>query len=255
MRVLITGASSGLGCAIAQEVAKYAESIFLVGRDTTRLEQTKTEIQQNCGFVSCMTVDICQEEGFLALNKVLVDQKIDTLILSAGEGVYGNFFDIPFERYEALIELNIKSNLRLIHAFEKIAFAKKLVFISSHAAYSRLPRFLVYGVTKTFISEVLRGLRAQTKFKMTIAYPGAMDTNFQKTSGVPLIINKPLPPRLIAKKIIHVLISSNKDFDEVYFSLSDRLFYLFGKIMPYNFFDKFSSLLIRFLSNRLGKRK
>ena len=102
MKVLITGASSGIGKDMAKIFARKADELVLVARDTAKLEQVKEELEKDTK-IEIISKDLSIEENCKEIhNKV---QNVDILINNAGFGDCGNFTKTSLEKDIQMIKI------------------------------------------------------------------------------------------------------------------------------------------------------
>ena len=104
MRVLITGASSGIGYSMAKYFSSLGYDLILVARDKKKLDKIKRELDSKVEFVSLdlRNIDNCYE----LYNKF---KDIDILVNNAGFGLFGEFIDTDLDKEIDMIDLNIKA--------------------------------------------------------------------------------------------------------------------------------------------------
>ncbi|MCA8991751.1 MAG: SDR family oxidoreductase, partial [Planctomycetaceae bacterium] len=164
--VLITGASSGIGREMAKLFAQDGSKLILAGRATDKMEELAEELRTKHHVeVTVMTVDLSTPPG----AKDLVDQldtqnfQIDVLINNAGFGQLGRFEDIPLQRHQDMLQLNIASltelTYRLIPGMQKRKRGS-ILNIASTAAFQPGPNAAVYYASKAFVLSFSEGLYA-----------------------------------------------------------------------------------------------
>ena len=116
---LITGASSGIGLAIAEALARRGRNLILLARQRDALESIACELTQRFGvevlFSSCDLSEPLQVSGLLQ-ELELADQQIDLLVNNAGIGSAGAFIRQDWSREQQLLEVNVLALARLCHA-------------------------------------------------------------------------------------------------------------------------------------------
>jgi short-subunit dehydrogenase len=186
--VLITGASSGIGYALAVEFAQKNYHVVGVGRDQQRLKELESELKKKNTNIQVRTLSLDLSLP-LAVNDLLayLDQQqiqVDILVNNAGSGLHGEFVDTDINVEFTMVDLHIKSYLALSKVILKQMLQRKqgkIVNISSIYAAIPVPRQSVYAATKSFMelhSLALRGELKQTPIEVYLVYPGSVSTGF-----------------------------------------------------------------------------
>ena len=105
MKVLITGASSGIGRDMARILANKYDELILVGRDTKRLNELKEEISTKDNKIYIESLDLSIQDNCIKLHKKYKD--VDLLINNAGFGEHGKFDKTSLEKETMMINTNI----------------------------------------------------------------------------------------------------------------------------------------------------
>lgn len=203
-RVLITGASSGIGKALAHIHASRGGHLVLVARSADRLNALAKELREKHSIdVKVIAKDLTQvaapQEIFDELKGAGIE--IDYLINNAGFGGQGAFHQRKWEDDASMIQLNIVALTHLTHLFLPEFVRRghgKILNVSSTASLMAGPLQAVYYATKAYvtsfsnaIAEELRG----TGVTVTALLPGVTETEFATTSGMnktPLFTNAKL---------------------------------------------------------------
>ena len=185
---LITGATSGIGKATAELLAKQGFRLILCGRRTEVLEQLKTELSAHTETFSLNFDQRHLEEVEAAFESLPVDWKnIDILINNAGNAhgleslIEGNISD-----WDMMIDGNVKGLLyvsKMIMPGMKERNSGHIVNISSVAARQTYANGVVYCASKKAVDIISDGMRLElTEFgiKVTNIQPGAVETDFSK---------------------------------------------------------------------------
>ncbi len=188
-RALVTGASSGIGAAIARELAALGIDLVLTARRRDALEA----VAAACTGVSVeiITADLGQpgaaQELWQAAN---AKGPVDILINNAGFGYFRRFDEVDWARDAELIQLNVASLVALARCFvdaHKTSSAPaQLLNVASTVAYQAVPYMALYGASKTFVrnfSEALHDEHKGTPLSVTCICPGGTETPFHATSG------------------------------------------------------------------------
>lgn len=186
---LITGASDGIGRAMAMQLGAKGESLILVARRERQLNQLKAEIEGSGNAdVQVLALDLATEEGTHQLIENLSKLKISTAVLAAGFGS-----SVPFEfenRVGQMIDLNCKSvAVTARHLIAKMSSAKEgnLVMFSSVVGFQGTANSALYAATKNFVHSLTEGLRieaAKAGVKTLLVAPGPVKTGFASTAGM-----------------------------------------------------------------------
>ncbi len=185
--VLITGGSSGIGLAIAQQAAAEGAKVSLIARDQTKLEQARAEIVKvapACLEVVTSSVDVSVEAEVQAALQTIeaAHGPIDVLITSAGVAQAGYFEEIPTEVFERLMAVNYFGTLYPIKAVlpaMRKRGAGAILIVSSGVGLHGFFGYTPYGPTKFALRGLAESLRAEMKdtgVQISIVYPPDTDT-------------------------------------------------------------------------------
>lgn len=191
--VLITGASSGIGRALALQVAHRARAIALVARRKDRLEELKSELLTlNPSLrVVVSAADITKPEARDAMLAAVEAEAgpVDVLVNNAGFGDLGVFDRADWEKNERMIALNVTALTHLTHRVVRGMVARGrggILNVSSGWGLTFGPGLSVYIGTKHFVTGFTEGLRldlAGTGVRVTQVCPGPVATEFNDTVG------------------------------------------------------------------------
>ncbi len=188
---LVTGASSGIGKALALEAAERGLNIILAARDRRKLEETSAYIQKRFSVqVKNFSADLSTEAGINILIKETHADDIGFLILSAGIESDGPFVGASLEKEKKVIDLNVTSTVVLAHHFAKRMAEKKrggILFISSLVGHIPSPYFATYAATKSFVLSFGISLYAELKTSgvdVSVLSPGVTETAMYEQMGV-----------------------------------------------------------------------
>lgn len=165
-KVLITGASIGIGAFYAQRFAERGHNLVLVARNVEKLETIAAKLREENGIsVELLPADLTDETQLLSVEKRLrEDATIGILINNAGGNVGGTFVTQSIDDLTKLVTLNATSVLRLAHAVAP-RFAEKgegaIVNISSVLAMAPEWATSVYTATKAFVLSLSQALQAE----------------------------------------------------------------------------------------------
>jgi short-subunit dehydrogenase len=178
---LITGASSGLGLALAEALARRGRHLILVARQREPLEAIALELTQRFGvevlFRACDLGEPLRLSGFL-LELEESERRIDLLVNCAGIRSYGPFMAQDWGVEQDLIELNILAMTRLCHALGNAMAVQgggQILNVASLAAFQPGPWMASYAASKAYVlhlSEALREELKRTGIKVSVLCPG-----------------------------------------------------------------------------------
>lgn len=184
--VLITGASSGIGAALARSYARSGMRLSLTGRNAARLEDVATQCVAVGGETIWRAIDVCDGTTLAAwVEDCDVQRSIDMVIANAGVGgelVIASSAGEPLPVAHDIISTNIQgvanTVIPLLPSF--VARGKgHVVLMSSLAAYIGLPQAPLYSASKAAIrvyGQALRRLLAPNGVRVTVICPGFVDT-------------------------------------------------------------------------------
>jgi uncharacterized protein len=164
---LITGASSGIGKAFAQELAKRKVNVVLVARSEDKLRLLGAELHQTYGVrAEVIAADLSQAGAALKIYEIVRHRQIDIdfLINNAGFLNYGAFEEIPAAQDHQQIMLNVAALVNLTHAFMPLLLAhdsSAIINVSSSGAFQPMPYMAVYGASKAFVLSFSEALWAE----------------------------------------------------------------------------------------------
>ncbi len=189
---LITGASSGIGAALARRCAQEGFNLILVARSTASLEALSQEIQEEYKVqVQVITLDLLTPNAAHDLYHQCQknDWQVRILINNAGMGLWGKFTEASLEHTVEMMQLNQQVLVELSHFFipmlRAIPYAH-ILNVASTAAFQPIPYFSVYAASKSFVlsfSKALRNELKRDKINVSCLCPGPTDSKFFSKAG------------------------------------------------------------------------
>ena len=227
--VLITGFSSGIGRALAQQFAGDGYDIIGVARDKTKMQSTADNLTGQHGIeVKLIQKDLAQDGAAKEVYEEVkrFGKNIDILVNDAGVGQHGNFTDIPYERYAHLIHLNVISLTHLTHLFLKDMVSRdsgRILNLGSVAGFQPGPLLAVYHATKAYVVSLSEALATEleemeSKVSVTCLCPGPTDTAFfdradmEETNVVHYKDKLMMPPEEVAEGAYKALMDGERIF-------------------------------------------
>ena len=226
LRIIITGASSGIGRATAIALSAYNIRMVLTSRHKDALTAVANEItskNENCPkpvIIPCDLTNSKDIQDMINTSKYVLG-RIDVLINNAGWGVYGKSELFTMSDFRQVMEINYFGTLQCM--FDTIKLMKQqghghIINISSVAAIHGVPYLSAYSASKAALSTLSQGLRAElneSNIKISIVYPGYTQTNFfkneKKVGSAVRPKGKYMSPEKVAKTIINTLKKGKKD--------------------------------------------
>jgi len=184
-KVLITGASTGIGLETAKLLAEKNYQITLVARNENKLAQAVAALAGQGH--SYIVADLTKKEDVDKIAAYLKDEHYDVLINNAGAGLYGHFTALSLESQMDTMHLNMDALVMLSYAFLKQAKpGDALVNIASLLGHSSFPGGSVYAATKSFVANFSESLWYEFKDKGIFIMgfnPGAAKSDFHQHAG------------------------------------------------------------------------
>lgn len=187
--VLITGASSGIGEAIARVFAAAGAKLILVARRQERLEQLADELHKFTSAVHLLSLDVCVRSSVESALTNLPDSwsSVDILINNAGlsRGL-DKLHEGSFQDWEEMIDTNIKGLLYLTRLIVPGMVSRDrghVVNIGSTAGHQTYPNGNVYCATKAAVRVISEGLKQDllgTSVRVSCVDPGLVETEFSQ---------------------------------------------------------------------------
>ena len=187
--VAITGASRGIGHAIAVAFARRDAHVFLHGRNELALARVAREVVAAGGRATVVAGDVTVESDRRHFAEVVHRDagRLDVLVNNAGRGYYASVDTIDAEAIEALFRLNVVAPIRLTQLMlGDLAWAKgAVVMMSSVAGVVAAPQLGAYAATKFALEAIAMSLRAEVAAKgvrVLVVRPGPVETPFRANS-------------------------------------------------------------------------
>lgn len=184
---IVTGASSGIGEAIARELANAGGKVMLAARREDRLKELATELGEGVAYQATDVTDVEQTRALVQAAIAKFGQ-VDVLINNAGVMPVSPFTALQVEDWNQAIDVNIRGVLHgiaavLPHLMER--GSGHVINIGSVASLQVFPNFGVYCGTKFAVKAISEALRKETlgKVRVTTIYPGAVESDLIESSN------------------------------------------------------------------------
>lgn len=226
--VFITGASSGIGEALARELANQGALLALAARRRDRLESIVREISRPEGsHAAAFDCDVTLETGpqNAILEAIERFHRLDILIANAGFGVVGHFENLKIEDYQRQFETNIYGVLRTIYAAlpELKKTRGQIVLLGSVSSYVSLPRSSPYSMSKFAIRALAYALSEEMRphgISVTLLSPGFVQSEIRRVNNHgqlqtgtqdPLPSWLPMPTAQAARRMARAIASHRRE--------------------------------------------
>ncbi|WP_280564967.1 MULTISPECIES: SDR family oxidoreductase [unclassified Chromohalobacter] len=234
-RVLLTGASGGIGRALALSLARRGAQLLLVGRNAVALQALADELPISAEW---RAVDLCDAEDRQCLLQASREQDIDMLINAAGINHFGLFAHQPPENVSDLISLNVTATLQLTQAMLPLlqsADEAWVVNLGSTFGAIGYPGYASYCASKAALrsfSQALRRELADTKIHIHYVAPRATHTAMNDATVDALnaeLGNAMDSPEQVAEEIIRAV---NQRATERHLGWPERFFVRLNAMLP-----------------------
>ncbi len=182
--VVVTGASRGIGRAVAEDLAHHGCWVWLIARDAEGLEQVATKIRRNGGRADILAYDITHIEEAPSIMRRIVEQsgRLTGLVNNAGTTRRGSLVEMSPEAYDDVMNLNVKSLLFLSQAAVHVMDSGgAIVNIASLNAFDVLKGVGLYAISKAAVMQLTRALAidvAEKGIRVNAVAPGFIQTDF-----------------------------------------------------------------------------
>ena len=217
--ILVTGASRGIGRAVALRLAEEGAHVIALARSKLALEEVGDKIMAAGGEATLVPLDLADREGVLRLGEALLDRfgKLDGWVANAAIlGTIGPLATVGPRSFEQTIDVNLTANWRLISALTPVlqnSESPRIVFVTSSVA--RKPRAFwgPYQAAKAGLEALALGWADETQalgFKINLFDPGGTRTGM-RAEAMPGEDPLKLPtPETVAEKLTPLLSSEEQ---------------------------------------------
>ena len=252
LRLLVTGASQGIGRAIAVEAAKRGGRVVASARSTELLEQLATEVRAGGGTIETVVGDVTNAEDRHFMTAVAENHfdGLDVLINNAGIGATGHFMESQPETLRQIFETNYFGTVEMIRTFLPLLKAGNqpaIVNISSVLGRRAWPARSLYSASKFAVqgfSDAIRAELSKDNIDVIVVSPGLTQTNFshnmlERSARIPLDHLRGMTSEAVANATLDALEAGKA---EVVLTARGKLLMVVNRVMPG-------------LIDRIGKRK
>jgi len=208
-RYLITGASRGIGRAIAEKLAAADVTLLLHGRDTVALADTRKAVEPHCAQVILLIHDLAESSGVSDLIAEVGAQPIELLVNNAGVAVVKPFGEITQIEWEQTVGVNVTAPFMLTqHFVPKMPPGSSIVNILSIAARTGFANWSAYCMSKFALEGFSQSVREELrdrKIRVINLYPAATDTNIWDHIEGKWPRRKMISPKDVASAVAYAL--------------------------------------------------
>jgi len=208
-RYLITGASRGIGRAIAEKLAAADVTLLLHGRDTVALADTRKAVEPHCAQVILLIHDLADFSGVSDLIAEVGAQPIELLVNNAGVAVVKPFGEITQIEWEQTVGVNVTAPFMLTqHFVPKMPPGSSIVNILSIAARTGFANWSAYCMSKFALEGFSQSVREELrdrKIRVINLYPAATDTNIWDHIEGKWPRRKMISPKDVASAVAYAL--------------------------------------------------
>ncbi len=242
MKILITGASSGIGEELARQYATKNNELILLARREDRLLKLKKELKSLVKSITILVVDVTEFENLQSQIRTI--GSVDMVILNAGISIGHSLEITPFEDFKKLYDVNVLANHAILEILLPHFISQqngKIVFISSLASLISMPSSMVYSSSKRAVNAYAEGIRYKYKndgIKVINILPGFIKSELTDK-------NKFTMPMILSTKDGVKRIKNAIEKDKKFFAFPFRFYMLisFINLLPQFLRDKIVSFI------------
>lgn len=243
LRVLVTGASQGIGRALVLSAAKRGAKVIAVARSADLLDEVVREVRATAGTIEPIIADITNAEDRARMSTTVTEKfgGLDVLINNAGIGATGHFMDSDPQVLRTIFETNYFALVEVTRTFLpmlKVGTTPAIVNISSVVGRRALPARSLYSSSKFAVqgfSEAIRAELAKDGVDVIIVNPGLTQTNFSKNmleqkAKLQLDHMRGMTSEQVAEATLRTI---EKGRAEVTLTLNGKLLLLVSRLFPW----------------------
>ena len=182
---VVTGASSGIGRAVAQRLGLVGALVYLIGRTAEPMQESRTIIERSGGKAEVVELDVRDSAAFAtAIDRAALESgRLDIVVNNAGLGYPGPILNGEREQWREMLDVNVLAVLvgaqAAVRAMRRAGNGGHIINISSTGALR--PDSGVYGSTKYAVNYLTQGMRQELEdedIRVSTVAPGVVATNF-----------------------------------------------------------------------------
>jgi short-subunit dehydrogenase len=253
---IITGASSGIGKALAFEFAAAQFNVVLIARNHAALTEVAAECSQRSGVETVViSADLSQINQVEAVTLTLASRphRYEVLVNNAGFGIHGDFASGDVDRNVELVNVQLAAALKLTRAVLPGMIERKsgrILNVASVYSFSPVPFQSVYAACKAFLlsfSSALQNELKETGVTVTVFCPGTTQTEFRSRAGIG---QKRTDTGMTAEEAARIaFVETMRGKHIVVPGLVNRVFVFLAQLLP----DATVPTLVRFINRQRGQ--
>ncbi|WP_392544410.1 SDR family NAD(P)-dependent oxidoreductase [Oryzobacter telluris] len=207
---VVTGASSGIGRAIAVELGGRGMDLVLVARREPLLDALAAELRTQHGVaVDVLPLDLTDATAATTLLERTAHHDVGLYVAAAGFGTSGPFLEADLDKEVEMLRLNTEAVMTTTHGFARRMAARGsggIVLLSSVVAFQGVPRAAHYAATKAYVQTFAEGLRPELRaqgVELVAVAPGPVHSGFAERSG--MTITRAVTARAVAAPALDAL--------------------------------------------------
>jgi uncharacterized protein len=255
---IITGASSGIGKALAVEFAAGGYNLVLVARNESALQNVASQCREKSGVeTDVIATDLaCAESVDELVNSLTSNPRnYEVLVNNAGFGIHGNFASTDINRNIQLVNVQLTAAMRLTRAVLPGMIARhkgRILNIASVYSFSPVPFQSVYAASKAFLMSFSSALQNEvegTGVTITAFCPGVTQTEFRSRAG---IAEKHQDSGMTAEATAHIAyVETLRGKHIVVPGLINRLYVFVSRVLP----AQMVAGMIRYINQKRGQTR
>ncbi len=241
-RILITGASQGIGKALCKAAARRGAQVLAVARSESLLQELANQVNIQGGKLEVVPGDVTKAEdrARMAEAAIQIYGGLDILVNNAGIGATGHFTEVSPDRLRKIMEVNFFGMTEMVRVFLPIlreGRSPAIVNISSIAGKRGIPARSEYSASKFAVqgfSEALRAELAKDGIDVLVICPGLTQTNFsqnmlEQKARMPMDHMRGMTPEKVAETVLR---SIEKGRNEVCLTFQGKLIVFISRFFP-----------------------